>query len=222
MYCNKALFEVSAILFTQKYLSAQDFHFINEATKRTSPKFPYWKYENIDIQLQHMNDDECLAEFMVNRSELNAVAKAMMVPGQFRFPNGTIASGFEGLCIVLRRFAYPCRFVDMIHRFARSVPELSLISSEVIDFIYATHGYLLRTLNQPWLSPHCLEEFANPVHQRGAALTSCSVLYMALSDRFLVLANTSELLITVTNESMHLSSSGSLLQMDSLQIFMDQ
>ena len=58
----------------------------------------------------------------------------------------------------------------MIHRFGRSVPELSLISSEVIDFIYATHGYLLRTLNQPWLAPHCLEEF----HQRQVALlTNC-------------------------------------------------
>ena len=61
----------------------------------------------------------------------------------------------------------------MIHRFCRSVPELSLISSEVIDSIYGTHGYLLRALNQPWLAPHCLEEFENAVHQREAALTKC-------------------------------------------------
>ena len=61
----------------------------------------------------------------------------------------------------------------MIHRFGRSVSELSLIASEVVDFIYATHGYLLRTFNQPWLEPQCLEEFANAVHQHGAALTNC-------------------------------------------------
>ena len=173
MYCNKVLFEVSAFLFRQKYISAQDFHFIYEATKRTSPEFPYWQYENIDIQLQHMNDYECLAEFRVNRSELNALAETLMIPGQFRCPNDTVASGFKGLCIILRHFVYPCQFVDMIHRFGRSVPELSLMSSEVDDFIYATHRYLLRTLNQPWLAPLCLQEFANAVHQRGAALTNC-------------------------------------------------
>ena len=173
MYCNKALFEVSEILFMQKYISAQDFNFIYEATKRTSPEFPYWQYENIDMQLQHMNDDDCLAEFRVSRSELDALPKALMIPGQFRCPNGTITSGLEGLCIILRRFAYPCRFDDMIHRFGRSVPQLSLIASEVVDFIYATHGYLLRTSNQPWLEAQCLEEFANTAHQHGAALTNC-------------------------------------------------
>ena len=66
MYGNKALFKVSAILFTQKNILAQDFHFIYEATKRTSPEFPYvWQYENIDMQQQHLNDDEGLAEFKV-------------------------------------------------------------------------------------------------------------------------------------------------------------
>ena len=128
MYCNKALFEVSTFLFTQKYVSAQDFHLIYEVTKRTSPEF-------IDFQLQHMR---------VNRSELNALAETLMIPGQFPCPNGTVASGFEGLCIILRRFAYQCRFADMIHR---SVAELRFKSSKVVDFIYATHGYLLRKLN---------------------------------------------------------------------------
>jgi hypothetical protein len=110
MYCNQALFEVAAFLFKQKYVSAQDFHFIYEATKRTSPEFPYWQYENIDIQLQHMNDDECLAEFRVDKSELNALAETLIIPDQFRCPNGTVASRFEGLCIILSRFAYPCRY----------------------------------------------------------------------------------------------------------------
>ncbi len=105
MYCNQALFEVAAFLFTQKYVSPQDFHFIYEATKRTSPEFPYYQYENIDIQLQHMNDDECLAEFRVDKSELNALAETLIIPDQFRCPNGTVASRFEGLCTILSRFA---------------------------------------------------------------------------------------------------------------------
>ena len=43
-----------------------------------------------------MNDDECLAEFRVDKSELNALAETLIIPDQFRCPNGTVASRFEG------------------------------------------------------------------------------------------------------------------------------
>ena len=35
------------------------------------------------------------------------------------------------------------------------------------------HGYLLTNLNQPWLQPHRLEEYANTIHNGGAALENC-------------------------------------------------
>ena len=173
MYCNKAIFEAAAVLFTQECISEEDFLVVYELTRRKSPEFPYWQYEHIDAQLQQMNDDECLAEFRVNLSELYVLAEVLRIPERFYCPNGTVASGLEGLCVVLKRFAYPCRFSDMMYRFGRSVPELSLIASEVTDFIYENHGYLLRTLDQQWLTPQCLQEFANAVHKRGAPLTNC-------------------------------------------------
>ena len=55
----------------------------------------------------------------------------------------------------------------------RSVPELSLILSEVISFIYKNHGYLLGDLDQPWLSSQHLEDFDLAVHRKGAALENC-------------------------------------------------
>jgi hypothetical protein len=61
----------------------------------------------------------------------------------------------------------------MIPRFGRSVPEMSLILSEILDFIYDNHGHLLTDLNQPWLQTHCLEEFAEAIHRKGAALDNC-------------------------------------------------
>ncbi|CAB4043007.1 Hypothetical predicted protein [Paramuricea clavata] len=61
----------------------------------------------------------------------------------------------------------------MMHRFGRSVPELSLIASEVTDFMFENHGHLLRTFYQQWLEPDCLVEFANAIHIHGAALTNC-------------------------------------------------
>ena len=57
--------------------------------------------------------------------------------------------------------------------FGRSVPELSEIVSEVSGHIFNTHGYLLRTLNQPWLQPDQLQRFADAVYSKGAALKNC-------------------------------------------------
>ena len=43
-----------------------------------------------------MNDDEYLAEFRVNLSELYMLAEVLRIPERFHCPNGTIASGLEG------------------------------------------------------------------------------------------------------------------------------
>ena len=42
--------------------------------------------------------------------------------------NGTKVSDIEDFCIFLKRHAYPCRYLDLIHRFARTVPELFIIN----------------------------------------------------------------------------------------------
>ena len=105
MYCNKALFEVLTFFYAKIYIGLR-FSFYLRRNKANSPGFPYCQYENIDIQPQQMNDDECLAEFRVKRPELNALAEVLIIPGRFRCPNGTVASGFEALCcIILRRFS---------------------------------------------------------------------------------------------------------------------
>ena len=101
------------------------------------------------------------------------LAEALQIPQYFVCSNGTVASGMEGLFILLKRFAYPCYLSDMIPRFGRSVPEISLILAEVTDHIYRTNGHLLQDLNQPWLEPQQLESFARAIHQRGAALSNC-------------------------------------------------
>ena len=62
---------------------------------------------------------------------------------------------------------------DLIPRFGRSVPQLTLILSEVTKHVYQNNEHLLRDLNQPWLQPRCREEFANAIHQKGVALDNC-------------------------------------------------
>ena len=58
-------------------------------------------------------------------------------------------------------------------QFGRSIPELSLIANQVIEQIYHDHGYLLQTLDQPWLAPNKLVEMCDAVSAKGAALSNC-------------------------------------------------
>ena len=97
----------------------------------------------------------------------------LQVPDYFTCPNGTVPSGSEALLMFLKRFSYRCRLSDMVPRFGRSIPEMSLILAEVTEFIAETHGHLLRNLDQPWLRPVQLESFARAIHEKGAALDNC-------------------------------------------------
>ena len=65
-----------------------------------------------------------------------------------------MASGEEGLLMLLKRFTYPCRLSDMVARLGLSVPEMSLILEEVTDHVVSTQGHLLQDLNQLWLEPN--------------------------------------------------------------------
>ena len=69
----------------------------------------------------------------------------------------TVCSGLKGLCLLLKRLTYPCRYSDLIYRFARPVPELSLITNTVLDWVYNNHSHRPTSWNQPHLSPDNLE-----------------------------------------------------------------
>ena len=61
----------------------------------------------------------------------------------------------------------------MIFRFGRPVPELCIINNHMLNFIYDRWGFLLTSMNQPWLSPDNLQMFANTFYQRGSPLENC-------------------------------------------------
>ena len=76
----------------------------------------------------------------------------------------------EGLCIALQRFSYPCRYSDMIPRFAKPVPVLSMIPNTVVDFIYNMHGHRIMQWNNFLLDQLKLEQYAAAVAEKGVAL----------------------------------------------------
>lgn len=144
----------------------------DELTRR-NPPYPYWKHGRIEKQLDDISEAEFVSEFRFHHSELELLQEALAIPDQFTCVNGTVASGTEGLLLFLKRFAYPCRLSDMISRFGRSVPEISLILSEVTSHIADSYGHLLQSLDQPWLQPLNLEMYADAIYRKGAALDNC-------------------------------------------------
>ena len=103
-----------------------------------------------------MDDSECLGEFRFHNNDVPVLLEALQLPQSFTCHQGTICDGIEALCITLRRFAYPCKYSDLIPRFGRPVPELSKISNLVMDTIYQEHNQWNNTL----LSPPILESYA--------------------------------------------------------------
>ena len=97
-----------------------------------------------------------------------------MQPSQsFTCHQETICDGIEALCITLRRFAYPCRYSDLIPRFGRPVPELSMISNLVMDTIYQEHNHRVIQWNNTLLSPPLLESYARAIASKGSPLPNC-------------------------------------------------
>ena len=77
--------------------------------------------------------------------------------------------------MVLKRVAYPCRYSDVLHRFGRAVPELSIITNAVEEFIYQNHHYKLTGWNANLMSPVKLEEYAEAVAAKGSPLRNGTV-----------------------------------------------
>ena len=72
-----------------------------------------------------------------------------------------------------RELRDPCRYSDLLQRFGRPVPELSIISNTVMNYIYENHQQRLTNWNQTFLNPAKLEEYAQEISDRGAALKVC-------------------------------------------------
>ena len=105
-----------------------------------NPDFPWDSYD--PFTLVNMDESaECKAEFRVEKNDLQRLAEALQIPGTLKCYQGTVCDRMEGLCMLLKRLAYPCRFNDMISRFGRPVPGLCMITNPVMDFIYDTHGH---------------------------------------------------------------------------------
>ena len=144
------------------------FHDINRAHNLD---LPYRKYKRFN--LDQLENDECVAEFRFQKDDIHDLLGVLQILDEIVRYNGTKVSDIEALCIFLKRHAYPCRYLDLIQRFARPVPELCIINNFLLKFLYERWGHLFTTMNQQWLSPNNLQIFVDATHDKGAPLENC-------------------------------------------------
>ena len=109
-----------------------------------------------------MTDEECLVEFRFSKNEIHDLVGKFRLPEVINCYNGWIVDALEALCVVLKRYAYPSSYTDLVPRFWRSVPLLCTVANQITDVLFNQFNHLLRDIDQPWLSP-C----------KGAALDNC-------------------------------------------------
>ena len=120
-----------------------------------------------------INSADCKAEFRVEKADIPRLADVLQIPAVFKCSQRSLCDGLEGLCMLLRRTCYPCRFSDIIPRFPRPVSVLSLVTNEVLDFIYDNHGHLVTEWNGNMLSPAALQQYAEAISRKGSPLNNC-------------------------------------------------
>ena len=149
-----------------------EFALLDDLKSSENLEFSYWKYGGFD--LDSTTDDECKAKFRFFKNDhIYLLGEVLDIPDMMKCPKGVLVDGTEALSVLLKRFAYPCRFADMVARFGRPVPQLCMITYRMMDYLFDEYSHLLADLNQPWLSRDRLRHFAATIHDKGAPLENC-------------------------------------------------
>ena len=163
--------EFLAGCYLTEIISDEEFVLLYDCSFSKNLELPYKDYERFD--LEEMADSECRAEFRVNKRDLPRLAESLQIPDTFVCNQGSVCEGMEAVCMLLRRLSYPCRYSDMMTRFGRPAPVLSMVTNKVIDFVYNTHGWRIKQWNHDLLRPARLQTYADAVYAKGAALENC-------------------------------------------------
>jgi len=121
--------EILLLSYADNNITDEEYVPLYDCYRSKTPDFDYQLYDVFDSE--NMNSAGCKAEFRVEKADLPRLVDALCIPAVFHCKQRNICDGLEGLCVLLRRTSYPCRFSDMIQRFLRSVSVLSLITNEV-------------------------------------------------------------------------------------------
>ena len=109
--------------------------------------------------------------FRFTVEEIAALCEHFLLPSTIVTQSRARFDSDEALAISLRRFAYPCRWVDLSGIFHRPISHLCEAFYYICDHIYDTFCHLL-DFNVPSIN-YKFPEFSAKVHWKGGALRTC-------------------------------------------------
>ena len=113
-------------------INHEEFLLLYDLNTSTNLDLPYDSNNHFDLDVL---ENECLWEFRFLKQDILLVAEVLQVPDVITCYQRSVCKGLEALCIVFKRLAYPCRYADVIPRFARSVPVLCMINNHMTFYI---------------------------------------------------------------------------------------
>ena len=126
-------------------IDEEEFVLLYNAYDSGNALYPYREYDG--FELDSLGLDECLANFRVNKAVLPRLAAALRIPARFICHQGTVCSGLEGLCILLKRLAFSLQVLRCDPPLCSSRPRA----------LYATQCCVRMGVRKPWPSPDILE-----------------------------------------------------------------
>ena len=85
---------------------------------------PFWRYEHVNHE--GLTDNECKVEFRFGKDTIYTLVHTLRLPVVIRCYKSIVIDSMEAFCICLKRYAYPCRYADLMPRFGRPVPQLCM------------------------------------------------------------------------------------------------
>ena len=104
----KRIQECILLSYTQQLLDDDDFCLLYDANYTNYPVFDHGQHTR--FTLDAVSEEECLSSFLFRQLDIPYLAQVLCLPEKFICPNRTAALTEEALCILPRRFAYPCWF----------------------------------------------------------------------------------------------------------------
>ena len=121
-----------------------------------------------------MTEEECWANFRFSKGHLARLGMGLQLPEIIHSENGATESRDIALAILLRRLAYPSRYMDLWQMFGRHPSEISLIFNATLQMVYQNKIHLLENVNNLyWMQVDYLSQYARAVSDKGAALDTC-------------------------------------------------
>ena len=102
------------LAFDDKLISEEEFVLLYDLNSSRNLDLPYEQYSHFD--LDDMENDECLSEFRAKKHDLPLLAEVLQIPPVFICDQSSVVGGMEGLCMLLKKAAYPCRYSDICCR----------------------------------------------------------------------------------------------------------